>query len=177
MNMKKIFYTLVLATLVLTGCDKFLDKMPDNRAEIDTPEKIRALLVSAYPSTDYMLVTEFMSDNVDDYGKNNPNTDRFIDQVFAWDDVTESDNEDPESVWGSCYGAVACANEALKAIDLLTEQDPTLDLRAERAEALPCLWSLYPGERFLHGVQLGYQYQRCRHSVHHRSGNDPEARL
>ena len=134
--MKKIFYTLVLATLVLTGCDKFLDKMPDNRAEIDTPEKIRALLVSAYPSTDYMLVTEFMSDNVDDYGKNNPNTDRFIDQVFAWDDVTESDNEDPESVWGSCYGAVACANEALKAIDLLTEQDPTLDLRAERAEAL-----------------------------------------
>ena len=136
--MKKIFYTLVLATLVLTGCDKFLDKMPDNRAEIDTPEKIRALLVSAYPSTDYMLVTEFMSDNVDDYGKNNPNTDRFIDQVFAWDDVTESDNEDPESVWGSCYGAVACANEALKAIDLLTEQDPTLDLRAERAEALLC---------------------------------------
>ena len=138
MNMKKIFYTLVLASLVLTGCDKFLDKMPDNRAEIDTQEKIRALLVSAYPSTDYMLVTEFMSDNVDDYGKNNPNTDRFIDQVFAWDDVTESDNEDPESVWGSCYGAVACANEALKAIDLLTEQDPTLDLRAERAEALLC---------------------------------------
>ncbi len=136
--MKKIFYTLVLASLVLTGCDKFLDKMPDNRAEIDTQEKIRALLVSAYPSTDYMLVTEFMSDNVDDYGKNNPNTDRFIDQVFAWDDVTESDNEDPESVWGSCYGAVACANEALKAIDLLTEQDPTLDLRAERAEALLC---------------------------------------
>ena len=149
--MKKIFYTLVLAALVLTGCDKFLDKMPDNRAEIDTPEKIRALLVSAYPSTDYMLVTEFMSDNVDDYGKNNPNTDRFIDQVFAWDDVTESDNEDPESVWGSCYGAVACANEALKAIDLL--------------------------ERFLHGLQLGYQRQRCRYSVYHHAGNDPEARL
>lgn len=138
MNMKKILNILVLATLVLTGCDKFLDKMPDNRAEIDTQEKIRALLVSAYPTTDYMLVTEFMSDNVDDYGKNNPNTDRFIDQVFAWDDVTESDNEDPESVWGSCYGAVASANEALKAIDALLEKDPSLDLKAERAEALLC---------------------------------------
>ena len=107
--MKKIIYILFL--LALAGCDRFLDKMPDNRTEIDSQEKIQALLTSAYPRTDYMLVTEFMSDNVDDYGVNNPETDRFIDEVFAWEDVTESDNEDPESVWEASYHAIACANE------------------------------------------------------------------
>ena len=59
--MKKIYYILFL--LALAGCDSFLDKMPDNRTEIDNQQKIRALLTSAYPATDYMLLTEFMSDN------------------------------------------------------------------------------------------------------------------
>ena len=135
--MKKIQY--ILCLLALAGCDKFLDKMPDNRTEIDSQQKIQALLVSAYSPTDYMLVTEFMSDNVDDYGINNPYTDRFIDQVFAWDDVTEGDNEDPESVWEGHYHAIACANEALSAIDSLSKQkNLSLDLSAERAEALLC---------------------------------------
>jgi len=138
--MKNIGYLfLAAALLTAAGCDTFLDKMPDNRTEIDTQEKIQALLTSAYPPTDYMLVTEFMSDNVDDYGTNNPYTDRFIDQVFAWDDVTESDNEDPESIWESSYHAIACANEALNAIDsLYHERGQVLDLSAERAEALLC---------------------------------------
>ena len=133
--MKKIYYILFL--LALAGCDSFLDKLPDNRTEIDNQEKIQALLTSAYPPTDYMLVTEFMSDNVDDYGVNNPETDRFIDEVFAWKDVTESDNEDPESVWEASYHAIACANEALQAIDSLSRTD-AIDLSAERAEALLC---------------------------------------
>ncbi len=133
--MKKIFYILFL--LALAGCDSFLDKLPDNRTEIDNQQKIQALLTSAYPSTDYMLVTEFMSDNVDDYGVNNPETDRFIDEVFAWKDVTESDNEDPESIWEASYHAIACANEVLQAIDSLMRTD-AVDLSAERAEALLC---------------------------------------
>ena len=136
--MKKI-NTLVLAFAALftaVSCDTFLDRMPDNRAEIDSQQKIRALLVSAYPATDYMLVTEFMSDNVDDYGKNNPYTDRFIDQVYAWDDVTETDNEDPESIWGNSYLAIACANEAIQAIEALGGAEA--GLQAEMAEALLC---------------------------------------
>ena len=133
--MKKIQY--ILCLLALAGCDSFLDKMPDNRTEIDSQEKIQALLTSAYPPTDYMLITEFMSDNVDDYGANNPETDRFIDQVFAWEDVTEGDNEDPESVWESSYHAIACANEALAAIDSLSKKG-AVDLSAERSEALLC---------------------------------------
>ena len=137
--MKALYHlTTILGSLaLLASCDTFLDTMPDNRAEIDSQYKIRALLASAYPSTDYTLVTEFMSDNVDDYGKNNPNTDRFIDQVFAWKDVTESDNEDTESIWGSSYIAIAAANEALAAIEELGGVEAT-GMYAEMAEALLC---------------------------------------
>ncbi len=140
MKHNNILHILIAGILLAlpVSCDKFLDQMPDNRAEIDSREKIRALLVSAYPATDYMLLTEFMSDNVDDYGKNNPYTDRFIDQVYAWDDVTETDNEDPESVWGNSYLAIAAANEALAAIEKLEEENPAEDFSAERAEAYLC---------------------------------------
>ena len=137
--MKKIYIILTAAiALLAVSCDKFLDKMPDNRTEIDNQDKIQAILTSAYPSIDYMLVTEFMSDNVDDYGKNNPYTDRFIDEVYAWKDVTETDNEDPESIWEASYHAIACANEALNGIAKLQAEDPTIDLSAEKAEALLC---------------------------------------
>ena len=100
-NMKRTFRILSVISIIVvaSACDKFLDTMPDNRAEINSQSKIQALLTSAYPSTDYMLLTEFMSDNVDDYGSNNPYTDRFIDQVYAWKDITESDNEDSERLW------------------------------------------------------------------------------
>jgi len=137
-NMKKYIYIVfAVLALAMTSCDKFLDVMPDNRTEIDSQKKIQALLVSAYPRTDYMLLTEFMSDNVDDYGENNPNHDRFIDQVFSWQDVTESDNEDPESLWERSYMAVATANEVIQAIDKMGGPEAT-ELTAEYAEALLC---------------------------------------
>lgn len=137
--MKKIFIytTLVLALASLASCDKFLDVMPDNRTEIDSAEKIRNLLTSAYPETDYMLLTEFMSDNVDDYGANNPNTDRFIDQVYSWADITETDNEDIENLWGSSYSAIASANQAIQAINDMGGAEAA-GLTAEMAEALLC---------------------------------------
>lgn len=125
MKTNRTIYALTAAAaalLALTSCNDFLDKMPDNRAELDTKEKVRALLVSAYPENDYMLVTEFMSDNVDDYGPNNPYTDRFIDQVYAWADVTERDNESPENIWDANYNAIASANHAIQAIEIMAEE-------------------------------------------------------
>lgn len=75
--MKNKYSIIAIAAVAfsLVSCDKFLDVMPDNRTELDTQEKIRSLLVSAYPETDYLLVSEFSSDNVDDFGPENPNTD------------------------------------------------------------------------------------------------------
>ena len=66
----------VIALVGLTACDKFLDKMPDNRAEINSPEKIRALLTSAYSTGTYLFFSEYMSDNVDNMGDDNPGTNR-----------------------------------------------------------------------------------------------------
>lgn len=137
--MKKRYAIIALAAMSagLVSCDKFLDVMPDNRTELDTQEKIQALLVSAYPETDYLLLTEFSSDNVDDYGEDNPNTDRFIDQVYAWDDVTEANNESPENLWESSYKAIAAANQAIEAIENMVGPEAK-GYEAEMAEALLC---------------------------------------
>lgn len=137
MKLKYTILALSAAVLGLVSCDKFLDVMPDNRTELDSSEKIRALLVSAYPETDYLLVTEFSSDNVDDFGAENPNTDRFIDEIFAWQDVSDVDNEDPEHVWQASYAAIAAANQAIEAMEEEAGPEAT-GYEAEMAEALLC---------------------------------------
>lgn len=134
-------YITILAcsiTLVTLGaCDDFLSTMPDNRAQIDTEDKITSLLVSAYPKNGYYLLSEFMSDNVDDMGEANPNTTRFIEQVYSWQDVTESDNESPERFWQSSYEAISAANHALQAIEEMGGAT-TEKLKQAKAEALIC---------------------------------------
>ena len=136
---KKILYVLmVLATgASLTSCDDFLDTMPDNRTTVDTESKVKSILVSAYPDKTFALVTELMSDNADDYGASNPYTDRFVDQVYAWKDVTESNNDSPESYWEESYQAIANANLALDGIKSLGGATTTA-LKEEKAEALLC---------------------------------------
>ena len=90
MNMMKIknIKTLLLSAVVgctlsatFTSCDDFLDKLPDNRTEANSEEKLEKLLVSAYPTHDHMAFTEYGCDNVDDMGESNPNTARFLDQI------------------------------------------------------------------------------------------------
>lgn len=112
----KIFAIALLAGLSFASCDKFLDENPDRRASLDTPEKVIKILGSAYMENGYPQVCEIMSDNVDEYNDNNPYTDRFLEQVWYWNDVTEDDNESPERFWGSAYMAIANANAAIDAI-------------------------------------------------------------
>ena len=133
---KYIGLSIIALGMGLTSCDDFLDKLPDNRTDIDSKEKAVTLLVSAYPDHDYMLLTEYSSDNVDDYGARNPYTDRFLDQVYAWQDITESDNEDTESLWEGCYNAIAAANQALIALEDLDMNDD--GVRHAKGEALLC---------------------------------------
>ena len=65
--MKNIKITLSLLVLIsISSCDEFLSETPDNRTQIDTPEKISELLVNAYPNGTYMDIAETMSDNVFD---------------------------------------------------------------------------------------------------------------
>ncbi|MCH5600436.1 RagB/SusD family nutrient uptake outer membrane protein [Niabella ginsengisoli] len=136
MNKIKTIRTIVLAAIVAYGtvsCNKYLDVLPDNRAELNTEEKIAKILVSAYPQQAYILSAEISSDNVDDYGVGNPNTERLLDELFYWKDVTEVDTDSPKLLWEACYKAIASANEALNAIQELG--NPT-SLDAQRGEAL-----------------------------------------
>lgn len=137
-NFNKLI-VMVLVTVSTGGCDSYLDTLPDNRTEVDTEEKVQYLLTSAYPEQGYQFVTEFMSDNVDDAGEDNPYTSRFLNEVAYWLDVTESDNESPECVWQANYNAIAAANLALESIDkIVAQKGYTTGLRQAKAEALMC---------------------------------------
>lgn len=115
----KYAFVSVLPMAVLSSCDDYLDTMPDNRATVDNEDKIKSLLVSAYPTNDFSLVCEVSSDNCDDAGVNNPYTYREWDDAFAWKDEVETFNESLSRYWQASYNAIASANEALNAIEKL----------------------------------------------------------
>ena len=58
--------------LGLTACDKFLDKMPDNRAEINSQRRSGPCSTSGLSPPTTCFFTEYMSDNVDDLGHEQP---------------------------------------------------------------------------------------------------------
>ena len=60
--------TVLAFTMLMSSCSDFLDTLPDNRTELNSVEKITSLLVSAYPTKGYVLLTEMASDNVMDNG-------------------------------------------------------------------------------------------------------------
>ncbi|MCQ2161681.1 MAG: RagB/SusD family nutrient uptake outer membrane protein [Bacteroidales bacterium] len=139
--MKKISIIAFAAlAFLLASCDKFLDVMPDNRAEITSEEKIKSLLTSAYPDHDYVMVAEMLSDDVDKFN-NTYVTSQFFEQLWHWQDITESNNESPENIWTACYGSIASANHALQAIEEVVAENGgewTESLKQEKAEALVC---------------------------------------
>ncbi|TCI85916.1 RagB/SusD family nutrient uptake outer membrane protein [Tenacibaculum sp. M341] len=132
MNKKNIILYILLSFITFTSCSEFLDETPDNRIELDSNEKIRALLTSAYSTSNFIMMTELASDNIDDFGLENPNTIRSYDEMAYWEDVAGAGNDDPVSIWGNAYEAIAHSNQALDAIKQLND----IDLSAEKGEAL-----------------------------------------
>lgn len=135
MIMKKyIGFTIIALSMGLASCNDYLDKLPDDRAEINTVDKVSSLLVSAYPTHSANFLLWMSSDNVDDNGKlytAQPNQD----QMYRWEDVESEGNDDPRSLWNDGYERVAVANLALEAID---EQGNPPSLQGQKAEALLC---------------------------------------
>lgn len=130
--MKKIKITLFLLVLIsITSCDDFLSEKPDNRTEIDTPEKISELLVNAYPQNSYFDFAETMTDNVYDSGL--ANTLRKNEQNYNWEIQSETDTDSQAGYWDACYTAIAHANKALEAID---ELGNPASLNPQKGEAL-----------------------------------------
>lgn len=131
--MKKIKITLLLLVLIsASSCDEFLSEKPDNRTEIDTPEKISELLVEAYPQMSYFDIAETMSDNV--FDSQLPETILKNEQSYNWQTQTETSQIDTQAMyWDACYKAIAHANKALEAIE---ELGSPASLNPQKGEAL-----------------------------------------
>ena len=132
---KQITYFSLYALLFITaGCKKFLDKNPDNRAALTTPEQVSQLLGTAYPQANYMAFTESISDNVTDKGTGVQDKTN-IDPYF-FRDVTDNQQDSPEFYWNACYTAIAAANQALETIQ--NAGADSTQYTAQKGEALVC---------------------------------------
>ena len=115
-----IIYIMSCVLLVSTSaCNKFLDKEPDNRAQLNSPQKVSQILASAYPKANYQEMAEVSSDNVGDIGINALDVPDWVvllaDLYFYRDAKGSGTNEDtPEGYWFGCYKAIAATNLALK---------------------------------------------------------------
>ncbi|MCM1109119.1 MAG: RagB/SusD family nutrient uptake outer membrane protein [Clostridium sp.] len=144
--MKIAKYIAVAALVVLaSSCNDFLDQVPDNRVEIDTPEQVRQLLVDAYCQYNYATVCEFSSDNVVDNNAPDENGNRYnltyrdpADlEAFGWDDIVSNIEEDsPSMIWSGCYHAIAVCNNALQAIERFEAEGRGAEVQAQKGEAL-----------------------------------------
>jgi hypothetical protein len=128
-NIKIIVSLLVL--LSITGCSEFLSETPDNRTQIDTPEKISELLVTAYPNATYMEIAETMSDNV--FDSELSSSSQKNEQNYNWEMQTETNVDTQARYWNESYKAIAAANQALVAIKQLGDSP---NLNPQKGEAL-----------------------------------------
>lgn len=155
--MNKIYskaLTLASAALLLAGCtDSFLDKVPDERVEIDTEEKVVELLNTAYPEGSYGWVGEISSDNLMDNNAPhlpaNVNVEQVLthynlgsysradDEMFRFEPCVSSTQQDtPSFLWETFYSSIHSANYALQAIDnIAAKSGMTNRLRVAQAEA------------------------------------------
>lgn len=131
--MKKITVTLsFLLIFGLTSCDDFLSEVPDNRTQLDSPEKISELLINAYPLSNYMEFAETMTDNVFD-SEDLTKTTIKNSQAYNWEMIEATNRDTPAHYWDACYKAIAHANQALDAIEKL---GGSAALNPQKGEAL-----------------------------------------
>ena len=135
MIMKKyIGFSIIALSMGLASCNDYLDRLPDDRAEIDTEKKVAQFLVSAYPvrSADYVM--EIASDNVQDNGTQYSAQD-YQTYIYNWKPVLTTSWESTQWIWNYHYMAAAAANQALASI---SELGNPASLNGCRAEALLC---------------------------------------
>jgi starch-binding outer membrane protein, SusD/RagB family len=138
MNTIKIKHLLfaVAGFAFLPSCNKYLEKEPDNRATLDTPEKVSQLLGKAYPGANYIPFVETSTDNVGDIGSGDagsPDLNVTNADAFFFRDTRSIGEDTPEFYWFACYHAIAACNQALETIS--TVKNPNA-YTAQKAEAL-----------------------------------------
>jgi tetratricopeptide (TPR) repeat protein len=131
----KYIITVALAALSgLTSCNKFLDRLPDQRLEVDTPEKVAMLLTSAYTREMPVALLELASDNITDNGVGYGIRYDLVPESYLYKDHTTTVQDTPHRVWEYCYKAITTANSALEAAEKLEAEGH--DMSAHKAEAL-----------------------------------------
>ncbi len=126
-------YSIIFGALIFGGCNKYLEKEPDNRAKLTDPKKVSQLLGTAYPQASYLTFNEAMSDNANDKGAGT--IDPTNADPYMFKDVQDNDQDSPEAYWDACYEAIAAANQALEACN--SAADPE-NYKTQRGEALIC---------------------------------------
>lgn len=136
--MKKYISLSIIAAALLgfSSCEDFLDTLPDNRAEVNTEEKITSLLVSAYPGAYPVTMFEMASDNTADNGSLYDVETQAIEQAYLWQEIdADTDQDCPQGLWDECYTAIGAANQALQAIEEMGNPE---SLNPQKGEALIC---------------------------------------
>jgi hypothetical protein len=126
---------LFLMVASLTSCFDALDEVPDNRTEIDSPEKVRLLLVSAYPQETPALLCELSGDNyIDDNvvvpATHNDARSKWHEEAYKWKDINNysmGEQDTPNQVWETYYAGISVCNHAIQAM-LEMSDDPANDL-------------------------------------------------
>lgn len=137
-NNRIIYWTLAAVfSCSFVSCDDFLDKDPDNRVYLDTPEFVEKLLVSAYPEADFAFC-EAMSDNSGDRGLSAILNDPEIEQPYLWKTSTETYQGTSTNYWMNAYASISAANHALEAVEKFEAQGRGEEVRHARGEALLC---------------------------------------
>lgn len=135
------YITIATILLILGNCEKFLDKNPDSRVELDSPDKVAKLLVNAYPSTTPAVIAELSSDNVDDM-INHRRGNLFTEELVYWKkELHEYGTKDGlRELWNDHYSVIYTCNVAINAIKELqkTAKDKATQdqLKASLGEAL-----------------------------------------
>lgn len=135
MNKKTILIGLCSMLPLLAGCNSFLDTLPDKRIEITTPQALRELVVSAYPSRSSAPIVEHRTDNVTDNGRAFMNQSVMLKENYFWQDMTDEGNDGSKAFWDIHYSAIATANQVLEIAHNLGNGP---EYQSARGEALLC---------------------------------------
>ena len=123
-----------LVAIGFSSCDSYLDKLPDDRAELNDKDKITQFLTSCYPTVTNIAINELSSDNVGNNGTSYT-TDDLADELYRMKDVDVTSNDSPYQIWNGFYESVASANQAIEAIKNMGD---TTQLSGQLAEAKLC---------------------------------------
>ncbi|MBR8730112.1 RagB/SusD family nutrient uptake outer membrane protein [Porphyromonas levii] len=130
MPIKKIFILLIV-TIALSSCQKFLSQSPDSSldVDIDSEEKIAELLAGAYPDASYFAFLEARTDNVSErvHGSHT----RLNEAMYFWEDYDHEDLDTPLNYWNACYRGIAQANKALELLAKYPKSDRVKALYGE----------------------------------------------